>query len=203
MWYSFDYGPIHWIGLSTETDFPDAPEVPSLFGDQLTWLESDLKKAYANRAQVPFILVGGHRPIYASSLGFFDGKTPIQDSANLQKAIEHMFLRYKVDAFFVGHVHSYERTFPIAHNQATSTSYHNPAAPVYFVNGAGGNEEGLNADNQWIDPAPAWSAFRFNQDWGYMTIDATVSQNAGKLHLQFFTSGDNKLKDSVVITKDL
>lgn len=203
MWYSFDYGPIHWIGLSTETDFPDAPEVPELFGDQLTWLENDLKQAYANRAKVPFILVGGHRPIYASSVGFFDGKTPILDAANLQRAVEHLFLRYKVDVFFVGHVHSYERTYPIAQNQTTGHSYNNPTAPVYIINGCGGNEEGLNPDNQWIQPQPSWSAFRFNQDWGYMVIEANVLSHSATLNMQFFASGDNKLRDAVVITKSV
>lgn len=33
------------------------------FGDQLAWLAADLKAAYLNRATVPWIIVGGHRPM--------------------------------------------------------------------------------------------------------------------------------------------
>merc|ERR1712070_587046 len=59
MWYSFDYGSVHFITIDTETDFPGAPEedgwlIKELFntghfGDQLAWLEADLKAANANR----------------------------------------------------------------------------------------------------------------------------------------------------------
>jgi hypothetical protein len=33
------------------------------FGDQITWLQNDLKQAAANRDAVPWIIVGGHRPM--------------------------------------------------------------------------------------------------------------------------------------------
>jgi len=35
MWYSFDYGGVHFVGVSTESDFPGAPEAPTLFGNQV------------------------------------------------------------------------------------------------------------------------------------------------------------------------
>jgi len=73
MWHSFDYGPIHFVQISTETDFPGAPEGPGThlssgpFGDQMTWLTKDLDTAYANRANVPWIIVSGHRPVWYSA----------------------------------------------------------------------------------------------------------------------------------------
>ncbi len=42
------------------------------FGDQLSWLEADLAKANQNRHKRPWIIVGGHRPIYSSSQGYSD-----------------------------------------------------------------------------------------------------------------------------------
>jgi hypothetical protein len=42
------------------------------FGDQLSWLEADLAKANQNRHKRPWIIVGGHRPIYSSSGGYSD-----------------------------------------------------------------------------------------------------------------------------------
>ena len=101
MWYSFDYAQVHFISIDTEVSFTDSPEGPGTrlnagpFGDQLSWLEADLKKATANRAQVPWIVVAGHRPYYTSSGG----------TASVQKAFEPLFLQYGVDVVFLGHVH--------------------------------------------------------------------------------------------------
>ena len=63
---------MHYVSIDTEVAFPNSPEGPGTtlasgpFGDQLTWLKNDLIKANANRRQVPWIVVGGHRPFYAS-----------------------------------------------------------------------------------------------------------------------------------------
>jgi hypothetical protein len=50
MWYSFNYGPVHFVQINTETDYPGAPNDQYTygtgnggFGDQLAWLEADLK----------------------------------------------------------------------------------------------------------------------------------------------------------------
>ncbi|CAN0529401.1 unnamed protein product, partial [Laminaria digitata] len=48
MWYSFNVGPVHFVVIDTETDFPraDGDQIAWFrgagnggFGDQLTWLE--------------------------------------------------------------------------------------------------------------------------------------------------------------------
>lgn len=59
MWYSFDYGMVHFISISTETDIPNAPDSnfwlnAGPFGDQLGWLEQDLIKANQNRHITPW-----------------------------------------------------------------------------------------------------------------------------------------------------
>lgn len=51
MWYSFNYQNLHIININTETDYPNSPANQYTllggrhggFGDQLTWLENDLK----------------------------------------------------------------------------------------------------------------------------------------------------------------
>lgn len=81
MWYSFEHGPIHITSLSSETDykgepsneFADPPRNGN-FGDQLAWVEADLKKADANRANVPWIIVGMHHPV--------EGLDPFPDRNN-------------------------------------------------------------------------------------------------------------------------
>jgi hypothetical protein len=70
MWYSFNYGPVHFISLDTETAFPGAPEEHAYvlpcggFGDMLSWLEADLQAANSNRALRPWIFVASHHPMY-------------------------------------------------------------------------------------------------------------------------------------------
>ena len=103
MWFSFDHGLVHFVSIDTEVDYPDSPEGPGTyinagpFGNQLGWLAADLKKAVANRANVPWIIVSGHRPFYTSDVG----NTP---SAS-RLLFEPLFLEYDVDIVYFGHVH--------------------------------------------------------------------------------------------------
>jgi len=111
MWYSFDYGPAHFVSINTETDFKEAEEyrtgdshIPWLHsggfakdGEYVKWLENDLREAHEARLRgegLPWLIVGGHRHI--------DG-TP-------QECCEALFEKYKVDVYFAGHMHSYART---------------------------------------------------------------------------------------------
>ena len=102
MFYSLDYGLVHFVSIDTEVDFPNSPEGPGTglnagpFADQLTWLKADLAKAAANRAQVPWIVVSGHRPYYSSCEG---------GTQSVKAAFEELFLQYEVDLVFLGHIH--------------------------------------------------------------------------------------------------
>lgn len=107
MWYSFDYGTVHFVSVDTETDYDAAPEentgdsgfsflpaghwAPN--GTYLTWLENDLKVAAAARqaGNIDYIIVGGHRPL------------PDFPSASFTALLN----KYSVDIFFNGHGHSY------------------------------------------------------------------------------------------------
>ena len=97
MFYSFDYGLVHFINIDTESTFPGAPEGKNSgpFGDQAAWLKADLAKATANRAKVPWILVGGHRPFWAT-----DGYIKAQ-----MEFFFPIFDQFDIDAVFVGHIH--------------------------------------------------------------------------------------------------
>ncbi|KAF4045786.1 Calcineurin-like phosphoesterase [Phytophthora infestans] len=110
MWHSFDHGPIHFTSLSTESDYPNAPANAFTiwtkngnFGDQSSWIEADLKKADANRENVPWIFVGMHRPIYSVLIS--ENDVPIAQTAKVQAAFEDLLLKYKVDVVLTGHKH--------------------------------------------------------------------------------------------------
>lgn len=136
MHYSFNYGNAHFISIDTETGFPGAPEEKRMvlpcggFGDQLNWLEADLKAANENRAERPWIFVQGHHPMYQGS----------SINVELQTAMEDLFYKYGVDVFFTGHAHHYERNLPV-YKGVTEPNYNTPRAPVHLLAGGAGCDE--------------------------------------------------------------
>ncbi|KAF4315244.1 hypothetical protein JM18_004992 [Phytophthora kernoviae] len=209
MWYSFDHGPIHLTSLSSESDYPNSTANAFIiaspignFGDQLAWLEADLKKADANRNNVPWVFVGMHRPIY--NVGGCDNGVPSSNTGQngyLQSAFESLLIKYKVDVVLMGHEHYYERQVPIANNTAVmdgvsadNKTYVNPQAPVYILTGAAGNIEG-------IDPAPEnsapWNAAFDYTNFGFSTLEA----NRTMLSWKFIKSSDESVLDEFVMWK--
>ncbi len=71
----------------------------------------------------------------------------------MKASYEALLLQYQVDAVFSGHVHSYERTLPLENGRV------NPDTGITYIGiGDGGNREG--PASTWLNPQPAWSAFR-------------------------------------------
>eukprot|EP00122_Pirum_gemmata_P014079 Pgem_evm1s13118 len=131
-----------------KTDFPNAPSQPGgrmgskQFGDQLTWLENELKKSVLERNNVPWIVVSGHRPFYSVNQK--------EECQECREAFEQLFINYGVDLYLSGHVHRYERMFPMKNGQVTQTDYNEPEAPVHIISGNAGNIGGLD-DINWHD----------------------------------------------------
>ena len=105
MWHSFTYSYATFIAISSETDYPGAPEGPDTpfrcgpFGNQLGWLEAQLIEANAERDVRPWLVVSGHRPLYAPD--FLPGS--VGEMKHLRDAVEDLFLKYKVDIYLSGH----------------------------------------------------------------------------------------------------
>ena len=194
MWYSFDYGLVHFVSISTETDFPGAPEGPGSylnagpFGDQMGWLERDLAAAVANRARVPWILVGGHRPVYSTG-GEADAMTA------LRAWLEPVFAKYQVDMYLCGHVHWYERLYPVAKGIPVQKDYINPSSPVYLINGAAGNIEG----HSWGGSGADYLAYLNQVDYGVAQL--TV-HNHTHLSWQWFRASDGQVVDTFVLVQE-
>lgn len=135
-YYSFETGPMHVITLSSFTRFEKGSA-------QYRWLLRDL--ARFNRSLTPWLVVQFHVPWYCSSYG--TGSRLL-----MREAMEPILYKYGVDFILEGHVHVYERTFPVFNNVT------NPCGPVHLVIGDAGNREGPSLP--FIDPQPSWSAFR-------------------------------------------
>lgn len=116
-YYSFDYGPIHFVALDTERAFQD----PARRGVQLDWLRADLaatskpwKVAYFHRS--PYSAAGEH----GSDL-------------TVRQAFGPVFEQYGVQLALSGHEHMYERTVPWRESTDRARQ-----AVTYIVTGGGG-----------------------------------------------------------------
>lgn len=96
-YYSFDWGPVHFVALDSERSLTEA--LPGRADDMLDWLERDLKAATR-----PWTIVYFHRPPYSASR--HDGSLPVREK--LVPVLE----KYRVPLVFNGHNHSYERFHP-------------------------------------------------------------------------------------------
>jgi len=203
MWYSFDYGNAHFISVNTETDFPGAEQqVPNIAahelpaghfgadGEYLAWLENDLKMAVANRKERPWIIAGGHRPIYTAVA-----------QKNYTGPLESLLHKYGVDLYVSGHVHSYARSFSVYDGnvvQKTNTSddhYFNPTDPVYAVVGGAGCDEMKPGIVQQL---ANWTAAA---DDSYGTATITFA-NRTSLHFEYISSKTLKVKDHFWLIKN-
>ncbi len=123
-WYSFDWGPTHWVSLNSCT----------MIEEQTAWLEQDLA---AN--DKPWVLVYFHHPAYAGHSSRGDGNARIRD------AWSPIFDKYGVDIAWQGHDHYYFRTKAIRGGQVVEDG----AGTIYLTTGGGGAGIYEPIENQW------------------------------------------------------
>lgn len=146
--YSFDTGLAHIIFLNSYTKTTDTSQ-------QFIWLENDLLSV--DRTFKPWLIVVMHCPWYSSNINHYADKQTVEMRTNM----EYLFNKYRVNIVFNGHVHDYERTYPVFRNETDIYG------TVYITIGNAGNLEGL--DNKYIEQ-PKWSAFRNGTEYGYGSL---------------------------------
>ena len=146
MWYSFSFGPVHFLMLNSEAGLW-CKQLQNLTA-QLEFAEKDLIEISKKRDEFPWVVVGVHRPLYTTCNSTAEQQT-------MRDQYQTLFERYNVDVIISGHVHNYERTWPVTGNysatenatvevQADPTRYVNPKYPVSIVSGAAGNGESVD-----------------------------------------------------------
>jgi acid phosphatase len=202
LWYSFDYGLAHIVVINTETDFPEAPSGPNKDlnggnfapnGTQINWLIADLTAANNNRRNVPWIIVAGHRPFFGTV-----PTPPITNNCDpCIKAFAKIIFEKRVDFYFCGHVHWYERLYPVNINGTTSIherNYINQTGPIYITTGAGGAPEVAQVH---LGPKPIQSAY-LESSYGYSQLQI---KDATHCRLIFYNSDRRNITDSVEIIR--
>jgi Calcineurin-like phosphoesterase len=131
-YYSFNYKNMHFLALSTETDYDDDSA-------QYQFAIRDLEK-YSKEPFIDWIVVFYHRHIYGSG--------SLEEDADFREIYHPIFDKYKVDLALQGHHHVYERTYPITFNNDDDdepivqnynpNTYKNLKAPIFLTVGTGG-----------------------------------------------------------------
>ncbi|KAK4765105.1 hypothetical protein SAY86_026195 [Trapa natans] len=183
LYYSFDVGPVHFVYMSTETNF-----LPG--SAQYDFLKNDLESV--DRERTPFVVMQGHRPMYTTSYESRDA--PIR--AKMLEHLEPLFIENRVTLALWGHVHRYERFCPLRNFTCSATEGY----PVHVVIGMAGQDwqplwqprSDHLADP--VYPQPARSLYR-GGEFGYTRLFASRE----KLTLSYVGNHDGKVHDKVEI----
>jgi 3',5'-cyclic AMP phosphodiesterase CpdA len=204
--YAFDHGGTHWTVLDTNAyaDWTD-PELRA-------WLERDLMSADARKADWRFVAF--HQPPFHSA----------REHAEEQRSrvLVDLFEKAGVDIVFCGHIHNYERTYPLRFAAARTadgkgfavdpegrvpgrwtldTAYDGltrtrPDGIIYVVSGAGGAR--LYSRERHADPA-SWQEFtaKFIANTHSLTI---VDVTTDRLMLRQVSAAGEEI-DRFVVTR--
>ncbi|CAL5227608.1 g10610 [Coccomyxa viridis] len=148
LYYSFDYGGAHYVQIgayegpgkaSAQYRYPNGNYPHTIISStQLAWLEADL--AAVNRSRTPWVIAQTHPPYYNTYNQHY------KEVQCFQQQVEPLLVKYGVNFVFFGHVHAYERTWPVNNYKL------DPCGPVNIIIGDGGNVEGTYKD--FVDTSP-------------------------------------------------
>lgn len=100
-WYSYDYGLVHIVVISSEHDL-------SIGSPQHVWLEQDFRSV--NRSLTPWLIVESHRPLYEGEKDWNANSVGVA----MRLEMEDLMHDYHVDVVIAGHFHAYHRTYVVA-----------------------------------------------------------------------------------------
>ena len=200
-YYSFDYKNIHFISMATETPYEQGSQ-------QFDFVKHDLMKTNTNPS-IDWIIVYYHQPMYTS-------KTNHEGLESFRDLYHSLFTKYGVDLVLQGHIHNYQRSYPLIYNSE------NPSNPIIeqsaILDNGYNNEEYNNSNNVYVEDQGTIFAivgtggqelhglddqayFTANQleDHGFLELKTI---NSGKsLVGEFYSNDGSIIKDEFVIEK--
>ncbi|MEJ1238038.1 metallophosphoesterase [Chryseolinea sp. T2] len=176
-YYNFKYGNAEFFMLNSNKaeDFAEG-------GAQYVWLEEQLKKSTAKWKFVAH----HHAPYSADEDDYGDSWKGQGDLGDLRiRKIVHLYEKYHVDMVFFGHLHTYQRTLPIANNKVVKQG------GVIYVQGGGG---GGNLED--FAPSRAWFSAKTYRGHHYFVV--TIHYQS--LNFKMYDT-EGRLKDYLDLTK--
>jgi len=137
-WYSFRFGDAEFFMIDGNRSLADQSA-------QLSWLKGALS---ASRAKWRFAVL--HQPPYTSDSNDYGDTTmgsSLRGDPNVRNIIG-LLERFGVDICFSGHVHDYERTFPIREEEVRA--YEDGGVIYVTAAGGGGHLEDFDPTNTWF-----------------------------------------------------
>jgi hypothetical protein len=189
-YYSFNEKNIHFLALSTETGFDDESA-------QYEFAKQDLEK-YSKDPFIDWIIVFYHQYIYGSGSG-------LPEEKDFRETYHPLFDKYKVDLALQGHLHVYERTYPISFNNddedepivqdSAPNIYKNPKGTIFLTVGTGG------AHDMQLSSLKDFSAEGIAGEFGLVNIE--IENDQTPLSGEFIKNGKKqKILDEFQIIKD-
>ena len=174
-WYSYSYGSVHTIVISSEHDL-------SVGSDQHRWLLHQLRGI--DRDRTPWVILESHRPMYHSQMR----SEELEVAIAMRYELEPLMYDFGVDLYLSGHAQTYLRTCGGLYESKCGVG-----GPVHIAVGTMGAR--LNPSpmykNTWTD------SFAEERGYGRLTV-----HNATALHWEFVANIDGKTLDNVWIYKE-
>ncbi|KAL4140320.1 hypothetical protein PRNP1_014605 [Phytophthora ramorum] len=174
-WYSFDYGGVHVIQMSSEHNWTRGSE-------QYEWLQHDLEQV--DRSVTPWVVLTAHRMMYTTQMNI---EPDMKVSYKFQEEVEDLIYKYRVNLMMVGHEHAYERSCPLYRKECVSDG----KGTVHVVVGSAGYPLGTE---DFSSKYGNWSLRHVN-DYGYLRI-ATSPED---MRVQFVLNKNGNVYDEFII----
>ena len=189
-YYSFDYQDVHVITMNSEQNY-------DLGSSQYNFVKKDLESA-SNNPNIHWIIVTFHQPAYSSP----NSCSSCKAATSIRDTYHPMFDQYGVDLVLEGHVHNYQRSYPMTFNKndpskplVTNTDknrYVDPKGPIFIIVGTGGiNFHSLAGKESYI-------VNQQDAKFGFLNIHFS---DDGKLLGGTFYANDGSILDQFSVTK--
>jgi len=170
---------------------------------QYNFVINELQKA-SQDSNIKWIVVYLHKQFYTSpnTCSSSSCSNTGSDATNLRNIYQKYFDLYGVDIVLNGHVHNYQRTYPIKYDSGSPSSpikttshtfsYDDPAGEIYVTVGTGGvNFHALSGKSSFVV---------YQQDDRFGALDLTTENNGDTLAGRYYTN-DGVKRDVFKINK--
>jgi flagellar hook protein FlgE len=193
LYYSFDYRHVHFIVMSTLSDF-------NVTSDQYKFIEKDLQQASADE-NVDWMVVTNYGPFYTSP-------STHPPKNELRNIYHPLFDKYGVDLVLNGHNHNYQRTYPVTFNPNKASQ---PIVTNQFATGYQGNKDGVvyaivGTGGESFHPLlgrQTYVATQFEGKFGFMDVEITYANPQTKLTGTFYDNLNGNVMDNFTIEKEI
>lgn len=177
-YYKFSYGNADFFVLNS-----NLPNIPILPGTAMyDWLEKELA---ASQAQWKFVTLH-YAPFSSDENDYGDTwRTKSKSGDAFVRGAVPLFEKYGVDIVFYGHLHCYERSWPVRENKVVEQS-----GVIYVMSGGGGG----NLED--FAPTRTWFANTLFRGHHYCLVNI----NAGKLQFKAMDL-EGRIRDAFVLEK--